>query len=438
MAYLVGVLVLVVGVLVSIGLHEVGHMVPAKKFGVRVSQYMVGFGPTLWSRTRGETEYGIKAIPLGGYVRLVGMYPPGDPRRAAKKGRIAELIQSARDASAEEIHPGEEHRAFYNLSAPKKLVVMLGGPVMNLVIAVVLFSAVVVGFGLMGPTTTLATVSQCVLAADAPADATCTAADPLAPAAAAGLLPGDTIVAFDGVDVGSWDELASLIAATGGESADVVVERDGERVATTVTPVVADRPVTDDAGQIVLNADGTMVTEPMGFLGIGPTRDLVKQPLSVVPGMIGEQLQQTAKVIVTLPQRLVDVAQAAFGSEERDATSVVGVVGIGRFAGEIASADIDGYDMSMRVANLVMIVAGLNIALFAFNLIPLLPLDGGHVVGALYEGGRRQIARVRGKPRPLPADTARMMPLAYGVFVLLAGMGALLIYADIVKPIQIM
>lgn len=437
MAYLVGVLVLVVGLLVSIALHEVGHMVPAKKFGVRVSQYMVGFGPTLWSRTRGETEYGIKAIPLGGYVRLVGMYPPGDPRRTAKKGRIAELIQSARDASTEEIHPGEEHRAFYNLSAPKKLVVMLGGPVMNLIIAVVLFTAVVVGFGTFGPTTTLASVAQCVLPADAPADATCSETDTPAPAAAAGLLPGDTIVEFGGQPVEEWDDLAALIAATGGEATSVVVERDGERVETSVTPVVAERPTLDDAGQPVYE-DGELVTAPVGFLGIGPTSDLVHQSATVVPAMIGDQLQATAKVIVSLPQRLVDVAQAAFGSEERDASSVVGVVGIGRFAGEIASADFDGYTMEMRVANLLMIVAGLNIALFAFNLIPLLPLDGGHVVGALYEGARRQVARWRGKPRPLPADTARMMPLAYGVFVLLAGMGMLLIYADIVKPIQIM
>lgn len=437
MAYLVGVLVLVVGLLVSIALHEVGHMVPAKKFGVRVSQYMVGFGPTLWSRTRGETEYGIKAIPLGGYVRLVGMYPPGDPRRTAKKGRIAELIQSARDASTEEIHPGEEHRAFYNLSAPKKLVVMLGGPVMNLIIAVVLFTAVVVGFGTFGPTTTLASVAQCVLPADAPADATCSETDTPAPAAAAGLLPGDTIVEFGGQPVEEWDDLAALIAATGGEATSVVVERDGQRVETSVTPVVAERPTLDDAGQPVYE-DGELVTAPVGFLGIGPTSDLVRQSATVVPVMIGDQLQATAKVIVSLPQRLVDVAQAAFGSEERDASSVVGVVGIGRFAGEIASADFDGYTMEMRVANLLMIVAGLNIALFAFNLIPLLPLDGGHVVGALYEGARRQVARWRGKPRPLPADTARMMPLAYGVFVLLAGMGMLLIYADIVKPIQIM
>lgn len=438
MAYLVGVLVMVVGVLVSIGLHEIGHMVPAKRFGVRVSQYMVGFGPTLWSTTRGETEYGLKAIPLGGYVRLVGMYPPGDPRRAAKKGRIAELIQSARDASTEEIHPGEEHRAFYNLSAPKKLVVMLGGPVMNLVIAVVLMTVVVVGFGQLQPTTTLERVSQCVLPLDAPADATCSDSDVEAPAAAAGLLPGDTIVEFGGDAITGWDQLAGLIAQTGGEATDIVVERDGERVESEITPVVTERPTYEEDGSARLDASGEPVTEPAGFLGIGPTEELEGQSITLVPGMIGERLSQTASVIATLPQRLVDVAQAAFGDEERDENSVVGVVGIGRFAGEITSSDIDGYGTELMAADLLMMIAGLNIALFAFNLIPLLPLDGGHVVGALYEGARRQVARVRGRERPLPADTARMMPLAYGVFVVLAAMGLLLVYADIVKPIRLM
>src|SRR5690554_5621779 len=143
MLFAVGIAVFVVGLLVSIALHEVGHMVPAKRFGVRVSQYMVGFGPTLWSRTRGETEYGLKAIPLGGYVRLVGMLPPADVVGARPRaGRVAELVQAAREQSAEEIRPGEEHRAFYRLSAPRKVVVMLGGPVMNLLLAVVLMAVV--------------------------------------------------------------------------------------------------------------------------------------------------------------------------------------------------------------------------------------------------------------------------------------------------------
>lgn len=438
MSYLVGVLVILVGLLVSIALHEVGHMVPAKKFGVRVSQYMVGFGPTLWSRTRGETEYGLKAIPLGGYVRLVGMYPPGDPRAERKTGRIAELIQSARDASTEEIVPGEEHRAFYNLSAPKKLVVMLGGPFMNLVIAAVLFTAVVVGFGSFGPTTTLASVSQCVLPADAPAGAECTEGSDLAPAAAAGLLPGDTIVEFGGQPATDWDELATSISAAGGTPTDIVVERDGKRVESVVTPVVADRPTTDDSGALVLDADGEPVTRSVGFLGISPTQGLQPESVTVVPGMLADRLVQTFQVIVTLPERMVDITKVAFGLEERDPTSVVGPVGVGRFAGEIASAQIDGYDTALRTADLLMMVAGLNIALFAFNLIPLLPLDGGHVVGALYEGARRQVAKVRGRPRPAPADTARMMPLAYGVFVVMAAMGAIIAYVDIVRPVQLM
>ena len=152
MEYLVGLLIFVVVLLGSIALHEVGHMVPAKRFGVRVSHYMVGFGPTLWSRTKGETEYGFKAIPAGGFVRLVGMYPPddavGNPPARTWIGRLA---RDARLASAEEIHPGEDGRAFYRLSTPKKVVVMLGGPVMNLLIAFVLLAIVFVGIGVPGP-----------------------------------------------------------------------------------------------------------------------------------------------------------------------------------------------------------------------------------------------------------------------------------------------
>lgn len=314
---------------------------------------------------------------------------------------------------------------------------MLGGPVMNLLIAIVLTTAVVVGFGQLEPTTTLERVSTCVLPLDAPADAACTDADLAAPAAAAGLLPGDTIVAFGGDDVSGWDQLADQIAQTGGETTSIVVERDGQRVETEITPVVTDRPVYDADGAPTVDASGDAITEPAGFLGIGPTEELEGQSITLVPGMIGERLSQTASVMLTLPQRLVDVAQAVFGDEERDENSVIGVVGIGRFAGEITSSDVDGYGVELMSADLLMILAGLNIALFTFNLIPLLPLDGGHVLGALYEGARRQVARVRGRERSLPADTARMMPLAYGVFVVLAAMGVLLVYADIVKPIRL-
>ncbi|MCC2309067.1 M50 family metallopeptidase [Cellulomonas chengniuliangii] len=437
MAYLLGVVVLVLGVLVSIGLHEIGHMVPAKRFGVRVSQYMVGFGPTLWSRTKGETEYGLKAIPLGGYVRLVGMYPTaeavGDPPARTTFGKIA---AQAREASAQEILPGEDHRAFYRLSTPKKVVVMLGGPFMNLLIAIVLLTVVISGFGVAASSTTLSAVSQCVIPAGADASRECGTGDEPAPGAAAGLQPGDTVIAYDGVEVTGWDQLSALIQQTGDRTVPIVVERDGDEVATTVTPVVAERPVYED-GVAVTEPDGSPVTHEVGFLGISPSTELQTQPVSTVPGVVGNAVAQTLGVVVTLPARVADVAQSAFGSAERDESTIISVVGVGRFAGEIASADAEGFGTVERVASMLTLLASLNIALFAFNLIPLLPLDGGHVVGALWEGARRQIARLRRRAHPGPFDTARLVPLAYGVFVLLAGMGALLIYADVVNPVTL-
>src|SRR5689334_13355228 len=198
MSVLVGWIIFIVALSVSVMLHEFGHFATAKKFGMKATQFFLGFGPTLWSRTKGETEYGLKAIPLGGYVRLVGMYPPGeavgDPPARTWLGRLA---RDARQASAEEIRPGEDGRAFYHLSTPKKLVVMLGGPVMNLLIAVVLMAITLVGFGLPVLGTTLASVNQCIIPADAPADRTCTSSDEAAPGAAAGLQPGDTVVSYD-------------------------------------------------------------------------------------------------------------------------------------------------------------------------------------------------------------------------------------------------
>lgn len=438
MAYLIGVLVVVVVLLASIGLHEIGHMVPAKRFGVRVSQYMVGFGPTLWSRTKGETEYGLKAIPLGGYVRLIGMYPPaeavGDPKARTFLGRLA---ADARAASAEEIRPGEDARAFYRLSTPKKLVVMLGGPVMNLLIAVVLMAVVLVGFGTPGSSTTLSVVAECVIPLDAPADRTCTDSDERSPGAAAGLLPGDKVVEYDGESIESWDQLAGLIRQTGDQSVPVVVERDGQQVSLSLTPMVADRPVLDDQGQYQYDESGDLVTAPAGYVGITPTDELQRQPVLEVPATVAERTWQTITVVATLPTKVVDLAQTTFGGGERDETSIVGIVGIGRFAGEIAAYDGAGIDNQLKIISLLEMLASLNIALFVFNLIPLPPLDGGHVAAALWEGGRRQVARLRGRPRPGPFDTARLVPLAYTVFVLLGGVGLLLVYADLVNPVTI-
>lgn len=436
MEYLVGVLVLVVGVLVSIALHEVGHMVPAKRFGVRVSHYMVGFGPTLWSRVRGETEYGLKAIPLGGFVRLVGMYPPAEAvGNPAPRGFLGRVAADAREVSAAEILPGEDARAFYRLSAPKKLVVMLGGPFMNLLIALALFTVLLSGIGVPTASTTLESVSSCVIPVSEDASRTCTEDDTAAPAAAAGLQPGDRVVSFDGAPVEEWSALQAQIRASGGREVELVLERDGESVTTEITPIVAERAVLDDEGAVVLDADGEARTTAVGFLGVTPANELVRQPITAAAPFVADATWKTFGVVATLPVHLADLARSTFGSAPRDEQGLIGVVGIGRFAGEIA--DDDGLSLLEQVQYFLSLVAGLNIALFAFNLIPLLPLDGGHVVGALWEGGRRQVARLRGLPRPGPFDTARLVPLAYGVFVLLAGMGLLLVYADLVKPITL-
>lgn len=459
LAYVLGVLVVAVGVALSIALHEIGHLVPAKRFGVKVTQYMVGFGPTLWSRRRGETEYGVKWIPLGGYIRMIGMFPPKpgqDPHlvRATSTSRVgllvdqavearanrrAGLADQARQQSLEEIQPGDEERVFYKLSVPRKVVVMMGGPLMNLVIAAVLLAVIVTGFGTAQLTTRLSSVSQCVLPASAPASQSCTPSDRHAPAAEAGLRPGDRLVSLGGAPLTSWDQLRDTIRANPDTTLVLgVVAPNGDERTVRVSPVVADRPVTDDEGQVVTGADGQPRTERVGFLGISPSYELQPQPITEVPGVLWDGLTRTAGVVLRIPQKMVGITQAAFGSGQRDPNGPVSVVGVGRFAGEVASAEAaPSYGNRERVADLLSLVASLNLALFVFNLIPLLPLDGGHVAGALWEGLRRAAARVRRRPDPGPVDVARLLPIAYAMSSVLIVMSVLLIYADIVKPVRL-
>ena len=442
--YAIGVLAVVVGIAVSIALHEIGHLVPAKRFGVRVTQYMVGFGPTVWSRQRGETEYGVKAIPLGGYIRMIGMFPPrrGTPAGMVSAGSsnpIASLVESARAESLQELRPGDENRTFYGLKVWQKLVVMMGGPVMNLVLATVILGVIAVGFGTVQTTTTIQTVSECVVPADAPPDVECGADDPAAPAAAACILPGDRVVSVDGVAAESWSVVQTAIRASAGQQIDLVVERDGRQLRLPATPSLNAVVALDDAGQAVLDEDGAPTTVESGFLGVSPLQDNVRQPVTVVPGLVGTAVVGTAKILVRLPQYMVGVADAAFGGGERDAQGPISVVGVGRLAGEVASyQDPEGLlGVGDRVAQIGAFLAGLNIALFVFNLIPLLPLDGGHIAGALLEGVRKVWARLRSLPDPGPVDVAKALPVAYVVAVLLLGTSVLLIYADLVNPVRL-
>jgi membrane-associated protease RseP (regulator of RpoE activity) len=427
--YLVGVVVVVIGVAVSIALHEIGHLVPAKLFGVRVGQYMIGFGPTLFSRRRGETEYGVKAIPLGGYISMAGMYPPAKPggaARTASTGFFQTLVQDARTASAATIGEGDEDRTFYKLPVGKRIIIMLGGPLMNLAIAVTLFAVLLMGFGVPQLSTTVGSVSECVL----PASSTRTdcAGAPDAPGAIAGLEAGDRIVAVDGTPIESWEQVTGIIRDSAGQPLDWTIERDGAERDVTVTPALAERPVLDPA------TGDTTGSEEVGFVGIGAATERVPQdPTTVVPA-VATTIEQVAGIIINLPQRLVAVWNAAFGGGEREADGPMSVVGVGRLAGEVASLDAPIVE---RLSYLVSIVASLNVALFVFNLIPLMPLDGGHVAGALWEAIRRGIARLFKRPDPGPVDTARIVPLTLAVAILLGGMSALLIYADIVNPVQL-
>jgi membrane-associated protease RseP (regulator of RpoE activity) len=441
--YLLGVLVLVLGVLVSIALHEVGHLVPAKLFGVKCTQYMVGFGPTVWSRRLGETEYGIKAIPLGGYVRMIGMFPPrpDGSRRPDRAGRWGTMAEQARRDAQREISPEDADRLFYQRSVPKRLVIMLGGPVMNLLLSFVFLGVVVAGFGVPTTVPVVSSVSRCITPADQ-AQRACTTSDPVAPAAAAGLKPGDEIVRFAGRPVTSWADVQKQIRGNTGTPVEIVVRRAGQEVPLTVKPAVTQRPQLDENGEPVVGADGKTQLTSVGFLGVLPTRELQRQSLAVVPGMVGGAVKQTAAVVLVIPSKMVGVVQSVLTGSQRDPNGPISLVGIGRIAGESASADAAAAGVAEptvadRLAGPLSLVATLNVALFVFNLIPLLPLDGGHVAGALWEAARRGVARLRRRPDPGPVDIARALPLAYGVASVLIGMSVLLIYADIVNPVRL-
>lgn len=431
--YLGGVVFMLIGLGLSIGLHEVGHLLPAKLFGVRVGQYMIGFGPRLWSRRIGETEYGFKALPLGGFISMSGMYPPSSKSSPAR-GVFASLVQDARTANDETIGAGDEDRVFYRLPVWKRVIIMLGGPAMNFLLAIAIFTVMASGIGIQQASTTVSSVTECVLPAGT-TQQTCTADDPAAPAAEAGIQAGDVLVSVDGEKVQTFAEASAIIQRSPGDPLAVVVDRGGKDVELTLTPVAAERGEVDAQGHPEVDENGDPVTRTVGYAGIFSQQEYVPQPIGTGAELAVQQTQAVASLVINLPVKLWDVGVSLVTGSERDPNGPLSVVGVGRLAGEVAATDAPVLN---RLVVLMNLLAALNIALFVFNLIPLLPLDGGHIVVALWEGVKRAWAKLTGRRAPRPVDATRLVPVTVVVAVLLIGMGALLIVADLVKPMNLL
>ena len=417
---------------------------------MRVPQFMVGFGPTVFSRKRGETEYGVKAIPLGGYIRIVGMIPPAEEGESKRATRMRSFIAEVRGQALNDVLPSDGDRVFYKKPWWQRVIVMFAGPFHNLVLAVVFFTIALTAIGTNVITTQIENVPACVLPAGAESagetdpcsvpitpqgqecaagDAGCALPQP-SPAAKAGLKPGDTIVAIDGeplepTDHASWTAVQEAIRTSPGEPLHLTVERDGERRELTVTPIA----------NTVYVESGSDETTTAGYVGIAPVFGFARQDIGDLPGYFGTVVANSVERLVEMPQKVPQLFRAAFLGEERDANGPIGVVGVGRISGEaFALPQLSGME---KLSFFLSLLASVNLVLFLFNLLPIYPLDGGHVAGALYEKARSTVARLRGRPDPGPFDIARLMPVAYVVAGLFLALSALLFVADIVNPITL-
>jgi membrane-associated protease RseP (regulator of RpoE activity) len=393
---LLGWVIFIVALLFSVMLHESGHFVTAKKFGMKVTQYFVGFGTTLWSTRRGETEYGIKALPLGGFVKIVGM------------------------TSMDEVDPADEPRSFRRHPAWQRLIVLFAGSFMHFVLALVLLFLLAAAIGLDNDNTTqLGPVAACVPAnAKAFENGTCAASDLPSPAKAAGIQAGDKVVSFDGKPVSTWTALGNDIRSTPAHrTVPVVVLRDGHRVPLHVTLAA----VSGRSGSY-LGVENTNV-----FQHYNPIRSV-----TYAGSMFGQVLTGSAKEIGSLPAAIPHLF--AKNRSSTAAGQVTSVVGAGEITGDVVSASVG---WQVKVDYVLLIVASLNIFVGAFNLLPLLPLDGGHIAVIIFERIRAWFARLRGRADPGLVDMTKLVPVSMGVFAILVVFGLMLILADLVNPIRL-
>jgi membrane-associated protease RseP (regulator of RpoE activity) len=426
--YLAGAVIFFALVMASIALHEIGHLVPGKLFGVKTTQYFVGFGKTLWSKRVGETEYGFKAIPLGGYVRFVGMFPPAKSHpgkvREYSTGPFRALADNARAAEWHDISPADDGRLFYQKKSWQKLIIMAGGPMMNILLAFLILLGVTAGYGVYRSQLTVNRVTECIVAADA-TDKDCTGKPPT-PAAQSGIQVGDRIVAFNGTRVSSWDDMSVAIRANLDHPASITVVRGGAEVQLrTVNTVVTGVPDKWDPSKRIA----------AGFFGVEPVVQRERGGPLVVLRDMGVMAQQTAHALVSFPAKVYYTAYNLVTGKPRDIYGPMSIVGASRAAGEVAATNkITAAD---KLATLFSLLGSVNLFVALFNFVPLLPLDGGHIAGALYEILKRSLARLFKRPDPGHVDTAKMLPVAYVVGAAILVSGVVLVLADIIDPIRL-
>ncbi|MDP9408161.1 MAG: site-2 protease family protein [Actinomycetota bacterium] len=387
----------------AIMLHEFGHMLTAKAFGMKVTEYFVGFGPKVFSFRRGETEYGLKAIPAGGYVKIVGM------------------------THLEQLPEEDDRRAFWRFSGPKRVAVLAAGSLTHFVLAFLVLWGASFTVGLPFSSADQLERAQAVVGQVSPCiplepgRSECSPDDPASPAVAAGLEYGDRVLAVDGQPVTLFSELARTVREAGPGPATLLLERDGESREVRVDLVGAQRPSLDDPERV----------EEVGALGISPA---YREQFGVVSGLggavafTGDLFARTWEAILDLPSRVPAIFAAAAGAE-RDlaAGDPVSVVGATRLGGQAVAADL--------WAEAVALYAGLNVFIGLLNLAPLLPFDGGHIAVLAFERARAAVFRLLRRPDPGPVDVTRLVPLTLAVAVVVFGLSGLLVYADLVNPI---
>jgi membrane-associated protease RseP (regulator of RpoE activity) len=391
MSFLIGVLIFVVALLVSVMLHEAGHFVTAKAFGMKATQFFVGFGSTLWSRRRGETEYGIKALPLGGFVKITGM------------------------SSIDDVDPADEPRSFRNKPGWQRVIVLGAGSFMHFLIALVLLWILAVGVGIADTSGTTVSVLLCVPASK---QAPCAHGDPRSPAVLAGLRSGDKIVAVAAQPVHNWKQIGAAIKAhRPGSAVPFTIERGG-------------RQITKDVSL------ASVSWRKGAFLGVSPVVAYNRAgPLSAV-SYAGSQFGSITFQSVTSLGRIPKAIPYLF-SKNRASTpggQVSSVIGAANITGDVVAANI-GWQQKISVV--LLIVIEVNIFVGIFNLLPLLPLDGGHLAIVLFERTRAWIARLFRRPDPGLVDIKRLIPVSIGVFAVIVAFALLLIVADVLNPLSL-